>query len=168
VDWTLFLAKLIVSPYFALHFFLAFSYLANLPLVLFIYTRHFARQSIEPLGDFRILERKLFTVFDLIPRETITDIFASAVVQALQRHELCFFQELLMSEGYLIAKYTLLCRGFFDPVIERLVKSIRAHRFKNDASWLELFPPNEYSPPLATVVDFTSDDEDVYMRLDLA
>ncbi len=73
-----------------------------------------------------------------------------------------------MSEGYLIAKYTLLFRGLFDPVIERLVKSIRAHRFNNDASWLELFPPNESCPPLASVIDFTSDDEDVYMRLDLA
>jgi hypothetical protein len=114
------------------------------------------------------LERKLFSVFDLVPRETITDIFASSVVQALQRHELLFFQELLMSEGYLIAKYTLLFRGLLDPVTERLIKSIRAHRFENNASWLELFPPNETCPPLGSVVDFTSDEMDVFMNLELA
>ncbi len=86
----------------------------------------------------------------------------------MQRYELCFFQELLMTDGYMIAKYTLLFRGLLDPVIERLIKSIRAHRFDNNASWLELFPPNETCPPLGSVVDFTSDAEDVFLKLDLA
>jgi hypothetical protein len=98
----------------------------------------------------------------------ITDIFASAVVQALQRHELCFFQEMLMIHGFWFTKCTLLLRGLLDPVIERLIKSIRAHRFNNDESWLDLFPPNEICPPLASAVDFTSDDEDIYLKLDLA
>ncbi len=86
----------------------------------------------------------------------------------MQRFELCFFQELLMTEGYMIAKYTLLFRGLLDPVIERLIKSIRAHRFDNNASWLELFPPNETCPPMGSVIDFTSDVEDVILKLDLA
>ncbi len=73
-----------------------------------------------------------------------------------------------MAHGFWFTKNTLLLRGLLDPVIERLIRSIRAHRFNNDASWLELFPPNETCPPLASVIDFASDDEDVFMRLDLA
>jgi hypothetical protein len=130
--------------------------------------RHFAKEAIGPWGDFRALEKKLFIVFDLVPKEMISEIFASAVVQALQRHELCFFQELLAANGFAGARRNLLFLGLLDPVIERLIRSIRAHCFGNDNSWLLLFPPNEVCPPRFSDVDFTSDELDVSLKLDLA
>jgi hypothetical protein len=96
------------------------------------------------------------------------DIFASSVVQALQRHELCFFQELLAANGFAGAKKQLLFFGLLDPVVDRLIRSIHAHCFGNDDSWLLLFPPNEECPPRASLVDFASDDLDVSLKLDLA
>jgi hypothetical protein len=132
-----------------------------------LFVRHLAREAIGPWGDFRALERKLWGTFDLIPREFTSSIFVAAVVQALQRHELNFFQELLSGNGYTGAVKQLRFLGMFDPVIEKLLKSIRAHCFQNDDMWLSFFPPNEVCPPRGSSVDFSSDALDASLRLDM-
>jgi hypothetical protein len=132
------------------------------------FTRHLAREAIGPWGDYRSLERKLLVTLDLIPRDTISDVFSTAVVQALQRHELYFFQDLLAGNGFTGAVRQLRFLGLHDPVIDRLLRSIRAHCFQNDDSWLALFPPNGVCPMRGSRVDFTSDEIDVSLMLDLA